>query len=405
MNPTSLSELKQRAKMPARQAGGSTVAKFFETNKPAMAAVLPKHMSPDRMLKVALHAVRAVPQLLDCTTESLFGAVIQCGQLGLEPNTVMGHAYLIPFKNRRQNRTDVQMIVGYRGLIDLARRSGQIVSIAAHVVHERDEFDFAYGLVERLIHRPAMGDRGEVIAFYAVAQLKDGGHAFEVMSRDEVDAIRDASQGYRSGSSPWHTHYSEMGRKTAVRRLAKYLPLSIEFATASTLDAQAETGSEQNLSAVLDGDYAVMDDGAPAVAEEVQDENSKPDPDPDPDESTMSGPESKETVGDTPEWHWPRHFLDVETGEEGWTDSAGTYFSAEQHGWSKRTNSPAVNQDGTFRARRGVSKQQPADDVGQKPRPSSGMAGAARVVKDMSSAVENAIDGTGAATEENPPQG
>ena len=109
MDTTNIQTLKQRAKLPARQAGGGTVAEFFQANKNSMAAVLPRHINPERMLKIALHAVRAVPQLMECTTESLMGAVMTCAQLGLEPNTVLGHAYLIPFRNKKANRTDVQV--------------------------------------------------------------------------------------------------------------------------------------------------------------------------------------------------------------------------------------------------------------------------------------------------------
>jgi recombination protein RecT len=179
---------------------------------------------------------------------------------------VLGHAYLVPFWNSKKRRKDVQVIVGYKGLVDLARRSGQIISVAAHAVYEHDLFDFEYGLEEKLSHRPARGDRGEVIAFYAVAKMKEGGHAFEVMWREEVDAIRDASQNaYRKGNkgemvpnkmSPWWDHYESMGRKTVLRRLAKYLPLSVEFATAVTMEEVAESGKSQRLDTVLEGEYA-----------------------------------------------------------------------------------------------------------------------------------------------------
>jgi recombination protein RecT len=265
---TALAELKQKAKLPAKQAGGNTVAAFFESNKASLAAVLPKHVSADRMLKIALSAMRTTPKLMDCTIESLMGAVVQCAQLGLEPNTILGHAYLIPFENRKAGRTDVQVIIGYKGLLDLARRSGQIISIAAHDVCENDHFDYAYGLDERLEHKPAMGERGEVIAFYSVAKLVGGGHAFEVVPRAEVDKIRDASQGYKMAKrynradAPWIANYTEMGRKTCIRRLFKYLPVSIEIAQATALDTLAESGSDQKLDTALQGEWSVVPDQA-----------------------------------------------------------------------------------------------------------------------------------------------
>jgi recombination protein RecT len=238
------------------------VKQFFESQKATLAAVLPRHVSPDRMLKIALGALRTTPKLMGCTVETLMGAVVQCSQLGLEPNTPLGHAYLIPFENRNKGVTEVQIVLGYKGLIDLARRSGQIVSIAAHEVCKNDHFDYAYGLDERLEHRPAMGERGDIIAFYAVAKLVGGGHAFEVMSYQQVLDIRNDSQGWKTavkfkkeGNSPWGAHFAEMGRKTVLRRLVKYLPVSIELASATAIDDIAHRGASQALDTVLDGDY------------------------------------------------------------------------------------------------------------------------------------------------------
>jgi recombination protein RecT len=179
---TSISDLKRTSTMVAKDAGIGSVKKFFESQKATMAAVLPKHMDAERMLKLALGALRTTPKLMQCRTDSLFGSIVQCAQLGLEPNTPLGHAYLLPFENRQKGITEVQIILGYKGLIDLARRSGQIVSIAAHEVCQKDHFEYEYGLDEKLVHRPALGERGPVIAFYAAAKLVGGGYAFEVMS-------------------------------------------------------------------------------------------------------------------------------------------------------------------------------------------------------------------------------
>jgi recombination protein RecT len=263
---TNLATLRQTSKMVAREAGIGSVKTFFESQKATLAAVLPKHVSPDRMLKIALGALRTTPKLMDCTVESLMGAVVQCSQLGLEPNTPLGHAYLIPFEKKKNqggqwvvDKVETQIVIGYKGLIDLARRSGQVVSIAAHAVHEHDHFDYAYGLDEKLEHKPAMSNRGRVIAFYAVAKLVGGGHAFEVMSAEQVNEIRDASQNYKfardKSKTVWGQHYEEMGRKTVLRRLFKYLPVSIELATAAAIDDVGARGESQALDTVLEGDY------------------------------------------------------------------------------------------------------------------------------------------------------
>src|SRR5690606_2786752 len=140
-------------------------------------------------------------------------------------------------------------------LIELARRSGQIVSIAAHEVYENDDFNLVYGVNDILEHRPLLkGNRGEVMGFYAVAKMKDGGYEFEYMSREQVEQIRNESQGYKQAlkygkpqSHPWGAHFVEMGRKTVIRRLAKYLQLSIELQTAVALDEAASDGRDQKL--------------------------------------------------------------------------------------------------------------------------------------------------------------
>ncbi|PRG59805.1 recombinase RecT [Burkholderia multivorans] len=271
---TNIAKLKQTSKMVARDAGIGSVKTFFESQKATLAAVLPRHVSPDRMLKIALGALRTTPKLMECTVESLMGAVVQCSQLGLEPNTPLGHAYLIPFEKKKKvggewvtEKVETQIVIGYKGLIDLARRSGQVVSIAAHAVHEHDHFDYAFGLDEKLEHKPAMSARGRVIAFYAVAKLVGGGHAFEVMSAEQVNEIRDASQNYKFArdkeKTVWGQHYEEMGRKTVLRRLFKYLPVSIELASATALDDVGASGRSQALDTVLDGDYITPTDDEP----------------------------------------------------------------------------------------------------------------------------------------------
>lgn len=226
--------------------------------KAQMALALPKHMKSDRLARIALTEIRKVPTLAKCDQTSFLGAIMQCAQLGLEPGGALGHAYLLPFENRKKGITEVQFIVGYRGMIDLARRSGQIVSLTARTVHENDEFSYQYGLNEDLKHVPATGDRGALLYVYAVAKLKDGGVQFEVMSRSDIDKVRAQSKAGNYG--PWQTHYDEMAKKTVIRRLFKYLPVSIELATAVTMDEKADAGLGQDNSAILTGEYSTVDE-------------------------------------------------------------------------------------------------------------------------------------------------
>ena len=233
------------------------IAYLLKTKQGEIAKMLPKHLNAERLMKVAQIAATTTPALAKCDVASLVGAIGQCAQMGLEPNTVLGHAYLVPFNTKRKDGNgnerwvnSVQVIIGYKGMLDLARRSGQIVSIAAHEVCEGDDFRFAYGLEEELVHRPAMKNRGAVIGFYAVAKLQGGGYSFEFMSTDEVNHIRDKAaeknrakkdgQGRPIITGPWADNYVEMGRKTVLRRLFKYLPISIEsLAFANAIDGNA----------------------------------------------------------------------------------------------------------------------------------------------------------------------
>lgn len=228
--------------------------------KQQMALAMPKHMTADRMMRIALTEVRKVPALGQCNIESFMGAIMQCAQLGLEPGSALGHAYLLPFGNgkAKDGKSNCQLIIGYRGMIDLARRSGQIVSLTARTVHENDTFKYEFGLEETMQHIPADGDRGKMTHVCAVAKLKGGGVQFDVMSRADVDKVRATSKAGANG--PWVTHFEEMAKKTVIRRLFKYLPVSIEIQQAVTLDERAEAGIDQDNASVLTGDYSVVDD-------------------------------------------------------------------------------------------------------------------------------------------------
>jgi len=286
------------------------VKTLLDRAAPVLKKSLPKHLSADRLMQVAITAATTTPALAECYVPSLIGGVMQCGLMGLEPNTVLGHAYLVPFTNKAKNRKDVQVIIGYKGLIDLARRSGQIQSIAAHAVYDADHFEYQYGLIEKLEHIPADGERGEITHFYAISHMKDGGHAFEVMSRHVVEGIMKKTQsGGKYG--PWKDHFEEMGRKTAIRRLAKYLPISIDLARAVTLDESADDGRDQQLDAVMEGQFDTV-------------------------------------LPNTPE----QELLEK---PEVIVDSNGEAFDPNLHG--QNDNGPIFNQDGSFKARRGTGSR------------------------------------------------
>lgn len=201
---------------------------------------------------------------------------MQCAQLGLEPSIGLGQAYLLPFRNNKKGITECQFIIGYRGMIDLARRSGQMVSLSAYAVYEYDEFDYELGLHPNLTHKPSQeSDRGKLTFVYAVANLKDGGVQFEVMSRAQIDAIRAQSKAGKTAYSPWATHYEEMAKKTVIRRLFKYLPVSVEMSKAVGYDELAEAGvSQQNESILDDVDYNVLENVDTETSEVVNGQRS-----------------------------------------------------------------------------------------------------------------------------------
>jgi recombination protein RecT len=224
--------------------------------KAQMALALPKTLTADRLIRIVLTECRKTPELRRCNQASFFGAVLQCAQLGLEPGSALGHCYLLPYGNgkAKDGLPNCQLIIGYRGMIDLARRSGQIVSINAYCVHEKDEFIYELGLHPDIKHRPsAMANRGPVTFVYAVAQLQGGGVQFEVMSRAEIEAVRSQSKAGTRG--PWVTHWEEMARKTVVRRLFKYLPVSTEALRAVEVDEKSDRGEAVTETDFLDAAF------------------------------------------------------------------------------------------------------------------------------------------------------
>ena len=152
-------------------------------------------------------------------------------QLGLEVNTPLGHAYVIPRNNRKQGTVEAQFQLGYKGLIALAYRSGQVASIQAEVVYANDEFDYEFGLDPKLHHKPATGDRGAPTHYYAVWKTKDGATGFAVMGIDDIKAhaakFSDAVKGGKF--SPWETNFNEMSLKTVLKKALRYAPLASDF--------------------------------------------------------------------------------------------------------------------------------------------------------------------------------
>jgi recombination protein RecT len=215
----------------------ATLSDFIIKQKHHLEAALPKSkgLTVDRLIKLALLAANKQPALKNCEMPSVFQALMQCAELGLEPSGTLGHAYLVPYGKQ------CTLVIGYRGLIDLARRSGALKQIEAHVVHERDVFKLRFGLEPLLDHEPCLdGNPGRAKLVYCVVQLADGAKHVEVMTIAEIERIRDRSKA-RGG--PWTTDFEEMAKKTVARRTCKWVPMSSELATAL---AHEEDGADQH---------------------------------------------------------------------------------------------------------------------------------------------------------------
>lgn len=192
--------------------------KQLQSMEPQFQRALPAHVPVERFVRATETAVMRDPELRGCDRKSLFQAIMQCAESGLMPNG--RDAALVRFKG------NVQFIPMIGGILRLMRNTGEVQAIIAEVVCERDEFDYRIGDDPKIEHKPAMGERGEVIGAYAVLKTKDGGTYREFMSRGEIDKIRNVSRAKDNG--PWKTWFEEMARKTVLRRLAKKCPLSTD---------------------------------------------------------------------------------------------------------------------------------------------------------------------------------
>jgi len=246
-------QLEKRSAQPQQ-----SVAGLIEQLRPQIERALPQSMSADRFARIVLTTLRTSPGLAKCDPQSLMAACMLSAQLGLEPGP-LGHAYFVPFGR------EVTFIIGYRGMLDLARRSGEITSIEAREVCANDKFEYEFGLDPKLKHVPSTGERGEPTHYYGIAKFADGSHYFEVLSKADVDSYRKRSRA--SDRGPWQTDYSAMARKTVIRRMAPYLPLSADAARAVASDEGVVTRLDDL--ANTDGEIRVNHDAEIIDAEEV----------------------------------------------------------------------------------------------------------------------------------------
>jgi len=250
LNPSDVTAIKDQAEQEVKvvkaDAASSPLAKIvsgIDKKMPHLQAVIPAGVDVERLRYVAFEAVRKNPDLMKCDPASVISAIVQSVELGLELNNAKKEAYLIPYGS------ECKFEPSYIGLATLAIRSGLVNSLYGEVAHESDTFRVSQGTHRAIQHEPKYGNRGELIAAYAVAFLPNGGYDFEVLDRSEVDAVMNVSKAKKSG--PWVDWFGEMAKKSAIRRLCKRLPKDsrMEKALAISdenvvLDAESQPSAE-----------------------------------------------------------------------------------------------------------------------------------------------------------------
>ena len=226
-----------------------TMQDYIKKMQGEIAKALPSVLTPERFTRITLSALSTNAKLAQTTPKSFLGAMMTSAQLGMEPNTPLGQAYLIPYKNH--GVLECQFQLGYKGLIDLAYRSGQVSTIQAQTVYANDEFEYELGLEPKLRHIPAKTNRGEPVFFYAVFRTKDGGYGYEVMSIDDVRThAKKYSKAY--GNGPWQTNFEEMAKKTVLKKALKYAPLKTEFVRGLSADETIKSEISEDMFSVPD---------------------------------------------------------------------------------------------------------------------------------------------------------
>lgn len=269
-------QIQKAANTAMQRKSPQSIQDYIKVMAPEIKKALPSVMTPERFTRITLSALSTNPQLGSCTPKSFLGAMMTAAQLGLEPNTPLGQAYLIPYKNH--GVLECQFQLGYKGLIDLAYRSGDVTIIQAHTVYSNDEFTYELGMEPKLNHIPAKSNRGDPIYFYAMFKTKSGGYGFEVMSMEDVRAhAKRYSKAYNNG--PWQTNFEEMAKKTVLKRVLKYAPLKSDFVRGLAQDGVVKNEIDKDMYAVpaVDlEDYETVEDDAvpptdPATGEVISD--------------------------------------------------------------------------------------------------------------------------------------
>lgn len=248
LQATNISQPENNEK-PVKLTKNMSMPDMVKAMMPEIRKALPSVITPERFTRIALSALNNTPALQQCSPMSFIASLLNSAQLGLEPNTPLGQAYLIPYKNKGQ--MECQFQIGYKGLIDLAYRNGQMQTIQAQAVYENDFFEYEYGLEPKLVHKPAYSDRGEITYFYGLFKTVNGGFGFSVMSKADMDNYaRTYSKAFASDYSPWKTSYEEMAKKTVIKQALKYAPIKTDFQRALSTDESIKLSFSEDMTTV-----------------------------------------------------------------------------------------------------------------------------------------------------------
>lgn len=236
-----------------------TLRDLIKSMEGEIAKALPSVITPERFTRMVFTALSSNPKLQECTPQSFLGAMMAAAQMGTEVNTSLGMSYILPYNNH--GTMEATYILGYRGLIDLAYRSGEVKSVQAHEVYENDVFEYEYGLEPKLKHVPAKTNRGSVTHYYAVFTTKDGGFGFEVMSIEDItEFARKFSKSFNSATSPWKSNFDAMAKKTVLKQVLRYAPLKTEFVRGMAQDGAIHSTISADMS--MEPSMQIEADGA-----------------------------------------------------------------------------------------------------------------------------------------------
>lgn len=242
MNKTSTAVEKVKEKVVGTKI--MSVFDFMKDKKDLIAEALPKHIGVERMIAMFTIVIRSNPELLQCSQTSLIGALVQTVQLGLIPGNV-NHCYYVPFNNKQKDgsyQREVQFILGYKGMVELVNRSKVAAILSTEVVYDNDSFEYSLGLNPTLRHIPTQNDRGNIKGVYCVAKnLMAGEKLFIYIPQQDIEKVKNASKAKDSDYSPWNKWPAEMSKKTAIKRMCKLLPLSIDVQKKLSADETVKT--------------------------------------------------------------------------------------------------------------------------------------------------------------------